>query len=95
MRAAVEEPKPQLTRHQATRAVRADDTRGNDLLLVKACRRLHATYQIRLLAHMAARNACRLILIVHRDAVLSDALRSFVRRHRRVVRVEHIESHVG
>lgn len=73
---------------QVPRGSRPDGVSGDTALLVKSCRYLRLTYQIRLLTFMASERKMKLVLAVRKDCRLSRDLKKFLRANRRHVSVE-------
>ena len=67
------------TRHQVARTARPDAEASGKLYLIKNVRHLRATYQIRLLAVLAAESGRRLVLKVPADCRYSPSLRELVK----------------
>jgi hypothetical protein len=76
------------TRHQVARGSRPDATVGSTAYIVKKVTRMRLTYQIRLLTFLAEEQRGRLVVRVPRGCALSPDLRTFVKRHASVLRIE-------
>jgi len=76
------------TENQVPRASRPDATSGDTVYLIKSCRHLRLTYQIRLLTFMATERQMKLVLAIRKECRLSRDLKKFVRTNRRHVQVE-------
>ncbi len=67
------------TRHQTPRGARADAEQGNRIYLFKNVSKLHATYQIRLLAYRASKEGKKLIIQVPKHSEREDSLKEFMK----------------
>lgn len=78
------------TSHQTARGARPDATAGNRLYLFKRTTRLHATYQIRLLAFLAQKSRQTLIIRVPLGFEPEPSLRKLLAEAGKVVRIEKV-----
>jgi len=78
------------TKHQVARGARPDSENATTMFLFKKVSALRLTYQIRVLAFFAYREAKRLQIVVPRACVLSPRLREFQRANRRVLIIEKV-----
>ena len=67
------------TRHQTPRGARADAEKGKKIYLFKNVSRLHATYQIRLLAYRAYKEGKKLVIQVPKHGEREDSLKEFMK----------------
>jgi hypothetical protein len=56
------------------------------MFLLKACRRLHLTYEVRLATFLAQQSNRRLEMVMTTDCLLSPALEAFARANGIVIR---------
>jgi hypothetical protein len=78
------------TRHQTPRGTRADAEKGDKLYLFKNVSRLHATYQIRLLAFRAHKEGKKLIIRVPKNCSKEESLEEFLRANGHLVILERV-----
>ena len=90
MTGAIDEPPPRYTAHQVARGARADATTPQADYLFKAAGVLHATYQVRLLAFMAASKGRRLIIQVPKHCRRGESLARLMKAHADLIRVERV-----
>jgi len=67
--------------------VKPDAVTGTHVVLIKGCRTLRLTHQIRLAAFMAQTQSKRLLLVVREQCSLSDDLERFVADNRLLIEV--------
>lgn len=68
-----------FTRHQTPRGARADAEKGKKIYLFKGARKLHATYQIRLLAYRAYKEGKQLVIQVPKQGEKADSLKELIK----------------
>jgi hypothetical protein len=72
------------------RGSRADAETSDGIYLIKNVSRLHATYQVRLLAFAARERGKRLVLVVPRSCVFAPGLEGLVRASLGTIRREEV-----
>ena len=72
------------TRHQVARGSRPDAIKGDKCYLIKNVPHMRLTYQVRLLADMAAERGMTLIIRLPAHASMSRDLRAFVKEQPQV-----------
>ena len=87
---AIDEPLPRYTAHQVARCARADATTSKADYLFKAAGVLHATYQVRLLAFMAASKGRQLIIQVPKHCRRGESLTRLMKAHADLIRFESV-----
>lgn len=81
---------PRYTRHQTPRGTRADAEQGKKLYLFKNVSKLHATYQIRLLAYRAHQEGKKLVIRVPKHFQKEDSLAAFMKANPDLVVLERV-----
>lgn len=73
------------------KAVRSDREKDNRIYLIKACSKLKATYQIRLLLFQAVSEGKILVLCVKRECLFSNDLRRLQKAYKENFDIEYAD----
>jgi hypothetical protein len=76
-----------LTRHQVARGARADAEVDGEWFLIKRTSELHATYQIRLLAYLAAQKRRKIRIEIPKRCKIHGDLRELLRLFPKMLKV--------
>ena len=78
------------TKHQVTRATKADAERNDAYFLIKNVSSLRLTYQIRLLTYRAFETKRKLVIRVPTNCNIHSTLHDFHREHSKLVLIERV-----
>lgn len=80
-----------MTKHQVARGALPDARERGDFLLIKRCKMLRATYQIKMLALLASERKIRLKIEIPRTCIVHKTLRALVREYKKTIKIVYVD----